>query len=200
MSYRIPPIPVPPNPVFVDKAIVEIQTALGTLPWLTHSFGRSYEKETNTAGSDKKGSGSFSEIKTEPVVYVGQAEYLPVLWNDNLQAQSWFVVGKQTPIDYVANHKNIYEVELDIIFWANLKKIDKPKGQNYYFTEELKQDVRALLTNMNPLYSNFEIDMIEENVDDVFKEYTVQQVKRQYFMYPYTGFRFTLTANIREQC
>ena len=97
MAYQNPTVPVPPNPVFIDKAIVEVQTALGTIPWLTHSFGRSYEKETNVG----------TEVIVEPVVYKGSAEYIPVSWNDNLQAQSWWVIGTQSPIEYFTNSKNI---------------------------------------------------------------------------------------------
>ena len=190
MAYQTPTVPVPPNPVFVDKAIVEIQTALGTIPWLTHSFGRSYEKETNVS----------NEIIVEPLVYKGSSEYLTVSMNDNLQAQSWFIVGDQIPIDYEANTYNFYEVETSIVFWANLKKIDSAKGVNYYFAEELKNDVRTLLTNMHPKSSNFEINRIIEDKDDVFSEYTFKQIDKQYFMYPYVGFRVDLNLIVREKC
>ena len=190
MAYQAPPIPVPPNPVFIDASIVEIQQKLGTLSWLTYSFGRSYAKDEMRSGAQR----------TAPFVYQGQAEYLPVEFNDNLQAQSFFQVGNQTPIDYESNRTNFYEVPVNIIFWANLRKIDSVKGDDYYFAEQLKKDVRDLLTKMNPKLSRFEIEEIIENEDEIFDEYTFTEIERKYFSYPYVAFRFDLTLTIEESC
>ena len=190
MAYQSPPIPVPPNPVFIDAAISEIQAVLGTLPWLTYTFGRSYTKKEMRSGEERKA----------PFVYKGQSEYLPVEFNDNLQAQSFFQVGNQTPLNYEKNQTNFYEVPMSIIFWCNLKNIDSVKGQDYYFAEELKQDVRQLLTNFNPKLSQFEIEEIIENQDEIFDEYDFQEIERQYFTYPYVAFKFDLLATIEENC
>ena len=38
MAYKTPTVPTIPNPIFVDAAIAEIQTQLGTVSWLTHAF------------------------------------------------------------------------------------------------------------------------------------------------------------------
>lgn len=190
MAYNVPPIPIPPSPVFIDAAIVEIQTVLGTLPWLTHSFGRSYIRKEMRSG----------EERIAPFVYKGQSEYLPVEFNDSLQAQSFFEVGNQTPIDYSQKHQNFYEVDLGIIFWANLKKIDSVKGDSYYFAEQLKKDVRDKIRTTNFLTGNIEIEEISEDIDQIFKEYTFVQREKQYFMYPYVGFRFDVKFTIQEEC
>jgi hypothetical protein len=190
MAYQVPPIPVPPNPVFIDASVVEIQQELGTLTWLTYSFGRSYAKDEMRSGTQR----------TAPFVYQGQAEYLPVEFNDNLQALSFFQVGNQTPLDYESHRTNFYEVPVNIIFWANLRKIDSVKGDDYYFAEQLKKDVRNLLTNMNPKLSRFEIEEIIENKDEIFDEYSFTEIERQYFSYPYVAFRFDLTLTIEEVC
>lgn len=190
MAYQVPPIPVPPNPVFIDAAIAEIQAKLGTLSWLTYTFGRSYAKVEMSSG----------EERIAPFVYKGQSEYLPVEFNDNLQAQSFFEVGNQTPLNYEKNQTNFYEVPISIIFWANLKKIDSVKGDSYYFAEQLKKDVRSLLTNMNPVVSQFEIEEIIEDQDSIFDEYTFEQKERQYFSYPYVAFKFELLVTLQEDC
>lgn len=190
MAYQVPPVPVPPNPVFIDAAIAEIQAKLGTLSWLTHSFGRSYAKVEMSSG----------EERIAPFVYKSQAEYLPVEFNDNLQAQSFFEVGNQTPINYEPNQKNFYEVPIGVIFWANLKKIDSVKGDSYYFAEQLKEDVRLLLTNMLPKVSQFEIEEIIEDQDEIFDEYTFEQKQKQYFSYPYVAFKFELLLTLQDDC
>lgn len=193
MAYQVPPVPVPPNPVFLDKAIGELQTLLGGISWLSHSFGRSYIKVEMRSGTETR----------VPMVYKGNAEYLPVEFNDNLQAQSFFEVGVQEiEGDFDAFNLNTYSVDLSVIFWANLRKIDSVKGDSYYFAEELKEDVREVLRDADTslLTSRVSIFSIEDNFDDIFANYNFEEVSKQYFSYPYTGFKFNLNLVIWEEC
>jgi len=52
-SYANPTVPIPPNPVFVDAVVGKLQLLFGSMPWLTHSFGRSYIKKTNREGVEQ---------------------------------------------------------------------------------------------------------------------------------------------------
>tara|TARA_Y100001938_G_scaffold148039_1_gene230666 strand:- start:152 stop:739 length:588 start_codon:yes stop_codon:yes gene_type:complete len=191
-SYANPNVPIPPNPVFVDALIGKLQTLFGSLSWLTHSFGRSYIKKTNRDGQE------FSE----PWVYQSNGNYYSVEFNDNLQAMSFFEVGTQTLNgEFERNITNYYDVELGVIFWVNLKKINSTKGANYYFTEELKKDVRNKLTNSIPTGVVLSINSIEENIDDIFANYSFNQLdQKDFFSYPYASFKFNLTATINESC
>lgn len=190
MTYANPNIPTIPNPVFVDQAITTIQTKLGTdLTWLTKSFGRSYERVINRDGQEFR----------EPMVYSANGEYIPMQYNDNIQAMSFFELGEQTPIDFSKFARNWYSIDLGIIFWVNLKRIDLVKSATYYFTEELKKDVRNILTNF-PFGFDIEIESIEEDVDDIYSRYSFDQVTKQFFTYPYSGFKFNITITIQEQC
>ncbi len=191
-SYANPTVPIPPNPVFVDAVIGKLQLLFGSMPWLTHSFGRSYIKKTNREGVE------FSE----PWVYQSNSEYYSVEFNDNLQAMSFFEVGSQTLNgEFERNITNYYDVDLSVIFWVNLKKIDSVKGADYYFTEELKKDVRNKLTNEIPSGVRMVINSIDEDIDDIFSNYSFSQLNQNdYFSYPYAGFKFNLTATIPESC
>lgn len=187
MAYANPTVPIPLNPVFIDKAIAELQTVLSSISWLTHCFGRSYIKE----GVDEK----------VPMVYKGGAEYLPVQFNDNLQAQSFFEVGTQQIIgEWEEYTLNYFTVPISLVVWANLKKIDSTKGNIYYFAEQLKKDVRDALRNVILLESRIKIESIEENINKIFENYTFQQIEKQYFSYPYVGFRFNIELVIAEIC
>lgn len=191
MAYQLPTVPIPPNPVFLDKAIAEIQTALGTISWLSYAFGRSYIKVEMASGSETR----------VPMVYKGSSEYLPVQPNDNLQAQSFFEVGdEELEGEYDQYILNYYKVPTNLIVWANLKKIDSVKGDSYYFAEELKRDVRRAITEAILLYSQITITRIEEDIDRIFENYTFTQVDKQYFSYPYVAFRFNLDVVISEEC
>ena len=191
-TYANPTVPIPPNPVFIDALIGKLQTLFGSLSWLTHSFGRSYIKKTNRNG----------EEFAEPWVYRSNGEYYSVEFNDNLQAMSFFEVGTQTINgDFESNATNYYNVELGVIFWVNLKKINSTKGANYYFTEELKKDIRNKLTNSIPLGVVLSIDSIEEDIDEIFSNYSFNQLdQKDFFSYPFAGFKFNLTATIAENC
>lgn len=191
-SYANPTVPIPPNPVFVDAVIGKLQLLFGSMPWLTHSFGRSYIKKTNREGVE------FSE----PWVYQSNSEYYSVEFNDNLQAMSFFEVGSQTLNgEFERNITNYYDVDLSVIFWVNLKKIDSVKGADYYFTEELKKDVRNKLTNGIPSGVRMVINSIDEDIDDIFSNYSFSQLNQNnYFSYPYAGFKFNITATINEEC
>jgi len=191
MAYATPTIPIPPNPIFVDYSIAELQTLVGSITWLTHSFGRSYTKEETRSGY----------LTKQPFVYKGSAEYLPVQFNDNLQAQSFFEVGSQTIVgEFDQFTVNYYEVPLGLIVWANLKKIDGTKGANYYFAEQLKKDVRDKLRNAMLVGGRIVIKSIDENIDNIFSNYTFEQIDRQYFSYPYVAFKFNLELTIEEEC
>lgn len=191
-SYANPTVPIPPNPVFVDAVVGKLQTLFGTLSWLTHSFGRSYIKKTNRDGQE------FAE----PWVYQANGEYYSVEFNDNLQAMSFFEVGSQSINgDFQRNTTNYYDVELGAIFWVNLDKINSVKGANYYFTEELKRDVRNKLTNEIPNGVRLEINSIDEDIDDIFRNYTFNQLnQKDFFSYPFAGFKFNLTVTVPENC
>lgn len=191
MAYATPTIPIPPNPIFVDYSIAELQTLVGSITWLTHSFGRSYTKEEMRSGY----------LTKQPFVYKGSSEYLPVQFNDNLQAQSFFEVGSQTIVgEFDQFTVNYYEVPLGLIVWANLKKIDGTKGANYYFAEQLKKDVRDKLRNAMLVGGRIVIKSIDENIDNIFSNYTFEQIDRQYFSYPYVAFKFNLELTIEEEC
>ena len=189
MAYQNPTVPIPPNPVFLDKAIGEIQTVLSGISWLTHVFGRSYIK-VEMKPSEKR----------VPMVYKGSSEYLPVQFNDNLQAQSFFEVGDEVlEGDYDQFILNYYKIETSLIVWANLKKIDSVKGDSYYFAEELKRDVRIALRDATLIYSQVTITSIEEDIDRIFQNYTFEQKEKQYFSYPYVGFKINFDLVVSEE-
>ena len=192
MTYANPTVPIPPNPVFVDAVIGKLQTLFGSLPWLTHSFGRSYIKKTTRDG------GEFSE----PWVYQSNGEYYSVEFNDNLQAMSFFEVGTQTINgDFERNVTNYYDIDLGVIFWVNLKRIDSTKGATYYFTEQLKKDIRDKLTNQIPKGVRLSIGSIQEDIDDIFSNYSFNQLdQKDFFTYPYASFKFNLTVTVPESC
>jgi hypothetical protein len=81
MSYSNPEILTIDNATGLDAVIKSIQTDLATIPWLQKSFGRAWEFTEKQE----------SRVVRVPKVYQGESEYLNVLPNDHLSAQSFIM-------------------------------------------------------------------------------------------------------------
>jgi hypothetical protein len=199
MSYQNPDILTIVSPKGIDRAIQSIQQELDAgLPWLDKSFGRAWEFKEIDPATEK-------QIRV-PKCYSGSGEYINVLPNDFLKAQSFISVrNEETWPAYSRATGNSKQRDLSVIFWFNLKEIDPAK--DYIFTEELKTEVEKILkanayvASINRYY--------DERVEDVFDgyisqaesgRYSVEDTKTQYLMYPYSGFRFDVTVAYMEEC
>lgn len=199
MSYQNPEILLITSPVGLDKAIQSIQQELATgLTWLEKSFGRAWEFKEIDPATEK-------DIRV-PKCYYGEGEYINVLPNDNLKAQSFITVrNEETWPSYSRATGNSKSRDLSIIFWFNLKEINPAK--DYIFTEELKTEVEKIL-KLNAYVASIN-RYYDERVEDVFDgyisqaesgRYSVDDTKTQYLMYPYSGFRFDVTIAYTEEC
>lgn len=184
MSYSNPNIPVIPNPVGLEQKIQDIQNALSAgLSWLEKSFGRAWIHQ------EKDPSGKVSKI---PKAYAGLGEYINVLPNDNFKSQSFIMAkGYERFEDYNHAALGIHKKrDLHIIFWGNLKKIDL--ARDYIFTEELKKQIQLALNNVEGLIITGYFD---ERADQVFADFTLNDVDTQLLMFPYFACKFDVTVN-----
>jgi hypothetical protein len=117
VSYTDPFAPTIEHPVGLDREIQRLQLLLlAELSWLQLSYGKAYR------GSRKVG----SKVQYYPEVYAGEGEYRDVLPNDNVQSQAFFyptgpaVNPEREPIPGTLGLRQ----PVDIIFWANLQRID----------------------------------------------------------------------------
>jgi hypothetical protein len=198
MSYENPNILTIDTPVGLDAVIESIRADLSSIPWLQKSFGRAWEF------TEKQASGSVVRI---PKVYQGEAEYLNVLPNDHMVAQSFIMAdGAESWSEYErTSMRNAKTRALKIIFWLNLHEIDS--NSDYIFTEVLKKDVEKVL-KANPWITSID-QYVDEKAEDVFQGYinsgagtlsTADDNVNQVLMYPYSGFRFNVTVGYYEDC
>jgi hypothetical protein len=198
MSYQNPDILLISSPKGIDAVIQSIQQQFAAgLTWLDKSFGRAWEfKEVDPDGKTIR----------VPKCYSGSGEYINVLPNDFLKAQSFITVrNEETWPSYSRATGNSKNRTLSAIFWFNLKQIDETK--DYIFTEELKTEVEKIL-KANAYVATID-KYYDERVEDVFDgyisqadsgRYSVDDTKTQYLMYPYSGFRFDFTVAYMEEC
>ncbi len=192
MSYKVPNIPLITSPVGVDKAIQEIQVLLANnLLWLDRSFGRA-----NTGSKKVQGRDFYY-----PEVYDGSAEYLDVSPNDNLIAQSFFIVDDPEKINSFIPYQTtgLFQFNVSIIFWYNLDEVKRSQSYSYNhrFTEELKKQIlEVLMLNQ----SNFIPDSMSESVEEIYKGYSIDNVASQTLKHPFAGLRINGILSFEDEC
>lgn len=193
-SYKQPLVPLIDNPVNIDTPIQEMQQALAAgLPWLSKSFGRSWE----SFRKDPKG-----KTWIYPEVWQGpNLDLISVMPNDNLDSQSFFRVEDPiTVTDYSSNMYNRMNAIVSIIFWMNLKYIDP--DLTYRYVEVLKAQAQRVITETGLSNGTFTINRTWEGAANVFRGYTFDPTSDESFalMHPYAGFRFECGLNYVENC
>lgn len=191
-SYKHPLVPLIDNPVNIDTPIQEMQQALSDgLPWLSRSFGRSWE--AFRMDNNKK-------VWTYPEVWQGASlDLISVMPNDNLDSQSFFrVEDPVTVTDYSSNTYNRMNAIVSIIFWMNLKYIDP--DLTYRYVEVLKAQAQRVITESGLSNATFTINRVWEGAANVFKGYTLDLANDQTLVHPYAGFRFECGLNYVENC
>ena len=186
-NLKNPSVIVQPNPVDLDLAIATIQQGLGSLAWLEKIFGRA--KEVTRVMPD-------NSRKREPMVYQGGKEYYPVLPNDALKAYCFFRSSSRGFDEFLPFAYSQYSrSDLDLIVWANLKKVDAAK--DYIFTEELLNEVIGVLGKVPDLEV---IGVFDDRPEDIFSGYNINPTHRELLMYPYQAFRVALNLRFKVAC
>jgi len=173
--------PIYDSPKLIDLALLDIQTNLLTLSWLTNAYGR----------SKKLVSGKV----IYPAVYKGSGEYKS-LFPDKNSSYSFFTIDDPQDYDWRPNVKGLLTVKLSLIFWFDISKIEALDERN---TEYLKDEILTLL-NKGYKHGSLELTKVYEDADNIFKGYSIKEINSQYMMYPYAGFRFEGTLKVKQSC
>lgn len=178
MSYKDPIAQVIADPVLLDKEIKAIQTTLATLSWLEKSFGRAFK----WVRMDKT-----RKVYYPAIFQVWKKDYYDGFPNDNIKSYS-FIYPDPEEITENSN-RGAHEIQRDIsiILFFDLEQIDNTL--EYRFTEKLKEDVIIKLATLRSL----EINKITDEVEEVFNDFTVDQIKAQYLKDKYGALKFECT-------
>ena len=177
-NLKNPTVPTIPTTVDLDEALKGLQTRLAGLTWLSKSFARARNMKSQLEGG--------ANI-TEPKVYQGGSEYYPVLPNDALTAFSFMRTWGERRISEESQWQKsgMVEVTLDIIFWANLREVDRTK--DYIFTDELINESYHLINS----YPGVKVTRIfDEDFKDIYRGYDLVKTHTEKLIYPYASWRF----------
>ena len=194
------------NPVLLDKVLQDMQRALlSKLKWLNNAFGRAYKLVEHRPDGNKF---------VYPAIYSGNGEYLSLLPNDNFGNFLWFDIYDPQRITQVVQALPQYTFSGAIVFWYNLSTIYCDKSALY--TEEVKDEVIRVLTTpgiitttgklvITDIYERFENLYKGYSIEKVYNNFVyngegIQDIDKQFFMYPYAGLRVEFTLTTRELC
>lgn len=194
------------NPVLLDKILQDMQKSLmNRLKWLNCAFGRAYKLVEHRPDGNKF---------IYPAMYNGNGEYVSLLPNDNFGNFSWFDIYDPQKITEVVQSLPQYTFSGAIIFWYDLSSIYE--DETVMYTEEVKDEIMRVLTTpglitttgklvINDIYERFENIYKGYSIEKIYNNYTykgegIQDIDKQFFMYPYAGIRIEFTLTTRELC
>lgn len=194
------------DPVLLDKILQDMQKSLmNRLKWLNYAFGRVYKLVEHRPDGNKS---------IYPAMYNGNGEYVSLLPNDNFGNFSWFDIYDPQKITEVVQSLPQYTFSGAIIFWYDLSSIYE--DETVMHTEEVKDEIMRVLTTpglitttgklvINNIYERFENIYKGYSIEKIYNNYTykgegIQDIDKQFFMYPYAGIRIEFTLTTRELC
>lgn len=194
------------DPVLLDKILQDMQKSLmNRLKWLNCAFGRAYKLVEHKPDGNKF---------IYPAMYNGNGEYVSLLPNDNFGNFSWFDIYDPQKITEVVQSLPQYTFSGAIIFWYDLSSIYE--DETVMHTEEVKDEIMRVLTTpglitttgklvINDIYERFENIYKGYSIEKIYNNYTykgegIQDIDKQFFMYPYAGIRIEFTLTTRELC
>lgn len=194
------------DPVLLDKILQDMQKSLmNRLKWLNCAFGRAYKLVEHRPDGNKF---------IYPASYNGNGEYVSLLPNDNFGNFSWFDIYDPQKITQVVQSLPQYTFSGAIIFWYDLSSIYD--DETVLHTEEIKDEIIQVLTTpgiitttgklvINDIYERFENIYKGYSIEKIYNNYTykgegIQDIDKQFFMYPYAGIRIEFTLTTRELC
>lgn len=206
MKERSVQIKYKDKPVLLDKILQDMQKALmEKLPWLNYAFGKAHRLVEHRTDGNKF---------IYPAVYNGNAEYISLLPNDNFGNFSWFDIYDPQEVTPVTQALPQYTFSGAIIFWFDLTTIyDDPV---FLYTEEVKDEIMQVLTTPGFISTTgrLEVTKIYERFENIYKGYSIekiynnyaykgegiQDIDKQFFMFPYAGIRIEFNITTRELC
>lgn len=182
MAYNNPVSMEDPRPnIGLDQVLNSLVSDFNGILWLEDKvFLRAYEIKTE--GVDGK-------LTTEPQVYMGNGEYYPVLYNDNIPCSMFFRSdGDESIVFNKAIGARIITQSrpMSLIFWGIMTRIDEYPG-DYIFSEALKRDFFTVLGKNQ--YVREISRFVDDPLDRVFEGYTIAEEKRHLSRYPYIAVR-----------
>ena len=180
------------TPYLFDKVIRELQKALKEgLPWLENSFGRVERRVTEV--NERR--------MYVPAIYQEDGQYGIMLPDDRLGCYSFFVMhDPQEVLNRMQTEVRI-KSPFSLIVWVDMRRVEKkmrmPDERN---TEYIKEQVLSVIETASKRKGHISINRIYERAENVFDGFSLDEVKNQFLMSPFAGFRFYGEMIVTNDC
>lgn len=184
MSTYANPLATTIDTTGLDGAITSIQTDIAALDWIQKSFHRAYRHQELNNGTSQR---NISVPKT----WQSGKEWINVLPNDNITAQSFFwPLGEEDVLEFDNHIDPLMSSEIALIVWVNTSKL---AGHNTGPSiSHQKADILNVLKSSDVVVGITGI--IDRSADEIFEPFTINDELKQWTMLPYQGFRVNFTV------
>ncbi len=177
------------NAIGIDQSISKIQERL--YGWLTTTGGwdASQYQSYHRAYKNNSRNGVIPEAFTEKST--AQNEYQEVLLNDNLDSNSFFIVGDDIPTNegmHIVPLSVIYQINLDSVYGTESFRVDEPA----------RNDVIVGLQQC-PLVGELGIKSVVTGVENVYREFNTEKLELDN-MHPFHVFRIDMEITVDYNC
>lgn len=172
------------GPTGIDKPIQAMQIILDAVDWLDMSYGKSFRLAKIM---DNK-------IQYFPAVYTGSDMYKELVPDQYDGNSIFFIAGNQKLLNFAA-----YEANISAVVFVDLRDVDEA---THRAVETAKKEIMDKLINTpSSSYTIVRDEIeIEDNFEDVYKEYSYKELSQLATMHPYAIFRINFTIHYRNNC
>lgn len=178
------------EPHLFDIAFGYIQDALGKeLAWLDHIFP-SAERLVKIVNGKKIYS---------PNIFVEGNEYELITPDaDGIGNYSFFILSEPQTIRYDVGSRVKMVSPFSLVVWFDTRSISDFADERNM--EGIKRDILRAIRKTWMRSGGFHINKVWTRAENIFKEYTLEEIDNQFLMQPYGGFRFDGEITIEEEC
>lgn len=134
-----------------------------------------------------------------PAIYSLDNQYLDLSPNSQLGNYSFFWISDPQEFNSDRNMGISVKCPFSLIFWFDFRKIFK--NVDIRDKESIKYEILNVLNKKIFLINGyFKINYIYELAENIFKEFSLDEVENQFLMHPFGGFRFDGIMCIWEKC
>lgn len=192
------PAPYPiTNPTLVDAALADLNgrlTMAGVLPWLTTAYGQAKRLVKEKDGQEYR----------YPGIYVGSAEkgdYLDLLPDEHLATDGgfsfWDVSEPVRTTEWRIDPKGV-TFSAGLVVWFDFQKVYPADWQNRTVWHVV-QDVMNALNAGGATQIGDDVTFAYSG-ETIYPRYSHNEIKRQFLMKPYGGFRINCSIFFNEPC
>ena len=177
------------HPKLFDRVIGYVEDGLAAnVQWLDHVFGRC--ERLVKMMNDRK--------YHTPNWYMGRGEYLLLTPDQRLGNYCFFVMDEPQKVQWSVGETSRIRSPFALIVWVDMRTIDEHDERD---TEKVKQDILHVLNGQAWIREGgLTVTRIYERDENVFREFTMDEVDNQYLMSPFAGFRFEGEMYINNAC